>query len=78
MAAIDPLRPEALRQLRVAGAVLWGAEQPGGDPSAAELNAVAELSRTLKPKIRQAAAALGFNAADQAASVAWDYFTPFP
>lgn len=75
VAAIDPLRPEALPQLRAAGAVLWGAEQPGGDPSAAELNAVAELSRTLKPKIRQAAAALGFNAADQAALFAVDYST---
>lgn len=75
VAAIDPLRPEALPQLRAAGAVLWGAEQPGGDPSAAKLNAVAELSRTLKPKIRQAAAALGFNAADQAALFAVDYST---
>jgi hypothetical protein len=75
VAAIDPLRPEALRQLRVAGAVLWGAEQPGGDPSAAKLNAVAELSRTLKPKIRQAADALGFSAADQAALFAVDYST---
>ena len=41
----------------------------------AAISAAAELSRTLKPKIQQAADTLGFDAADQAALFAVDYST---
>ena len=74
IAAIDPLRLESLQLLQRAAAVVWGFERRADDElSTGEINAAAELSRALRPKIHQAAAALGFTAGDQADLFAADY-----
>jgi hypothetical protein len=77
VAGMDCSRPtvKQLQQLRVASRCAQSAGQQTPVSSPAAISAAAELSRTLKPKIQQAADTLGFDAADQAALFAVDYST---
>lgn len=77
IAGMDCSRPtvKQLQQLRVASRCAQSAGQKTPVSSPAAISAAAELSRTLKPKIQQAADTLGFDAADQAALFAVDYST---